>query len=101
MIITGATDGFRVVPFWKQWNAFLQINVEKNKHKHGVYVVPASALYYPPPHYGGYGLYVPPNFGGLAGGLQSGYRPMSLLFDDYKPMTATTLVWILIYENFV
>lgn len=95
--LLGSADGFRVVPFWKQWNAFLQVNIERNKHKHnGIYVVPASAFYYPP-YNNGYGFYVPPNIAELGGGLihpnalQSGYRPMPLLFDDYKPAT-TTLV---------
>lgn len=85
----GSTD-FHVVPFWKQWNALLQINIEKNKHKqNGIYVVPASPLYYPT--YDGYGFYVPHNFGGLGpgGGFQAGYRPMPLLLDDYKTMTTT------------
>lgn len=87
----GSTDGFRVVPFWKQWNALLQVNVEKNKHKHnGVYVLPASPFYYPPyaPYapYDNYGLhYAGLNYGGLGGG----YRPMPLLYDEYKPHTST------------
>lgn len=90
-----------MVPFWKQWNALLQINVEKNKHKHnGIYVVPASAIYYP--SYDGYGLYVPHNFGGLAHGtnFQPGYRPMPLLFDDYKTM-ATTVVCFFSISAFI
>lgn len=88
-----------MVPFWKQWNALLQINVEKNKHKHGIYVVPASALYYPPyaPYapYDNLGFYLPYNYAGLNGGGGVGLRPMPLLYDEFKPQSST-LVCLLI-----
>ncbi|XP_031618372.1 uncharacterized protein LOC116337716 [Contarinia nasturtii] len=89
---SGSSD-FHVVPFWKQWNALFQVNVEKNKHKHNneIYVLPASQFYYPP--YDSYGLYVPHMYGGLGGGGLVGNRlhgPMSLLLDEYN-FPATTL----------
>lgn len=95
---SGATD-FHVVPFWKQWNALFQVNVEKNKHKHNneIYVVPASHLFYPP--YDSYGLYVPHMYGGLAGAggalihPNRLHGPMPLLLDEYK-LPTTTLVCI-------
>lgn len=88
---SGSTD-FQVVPFWKQWNALLQVNVEKNKHKHnGVYIIPAPSYYYPP-YDNPYSFYYPPNFGGGLLHPNSLHRPMPLLFDDYK-QTTTTLVW--------
>lgn len=88
----GTSHGFHSTPFWKQWNALLQVNIEKNRH-HGVYVIPASSFYYPPA-YGGYGLYSPYNFDGIGGvgaggGGAGGHRP--ILFDEYK-VPATTLV---------
>lgn len=73
------------------------MNVEKNRH-HGVFVIPASSLYYPSyPSYGGYGLYSPYNLGeiggggGGSGGLQHPNQLRPSLFDDYKVST-TTLV---------
>lgn len=91
-----------MAPYWKQWNALLQVNIEKNKHKHnGVYIIPTSSLYYPP--YNNYGLYYPQNLAGLGGGLlnaaslgggllnAAGLRPTPYLFDEVKPST-TTLV---------
>lgn len=115
----GSSDGFHFAPFWKQWNALLQVNVEKHKNKfNGFYVVPASALYYPYDNYG-YGFHLPSSYGGLGGfgginslggglnslgglggvnGLGGGlanslsYRP-PLLLDENKAQT-TTLVRI-------
>lgn len=94
--LKGSSDGFRVAPFWKQWNAILQINIEKNRHNHnGVYVVPASLYYYPP--YDQLGYYPPPSLSGVNNGfplpsnsIQSPYRPM-ILFDDIKPPEAAQL----------
>lgn len=96
-IITGSSNGFHLTPFWKQWNALLQVNIEKNRN-HGIFVIPVSSLYYPP--YGGYGLYSPYNLAGIGGGGGGGvggggllqpnlFRPM--LFDDFK-VPSTTLV---------
>lgn len=93
--IKGSSDGFRLVPFWKQWNALFQINIEKNKHKHnGVYIVPAPLFYYPP--YDGFGYY-PSNFNGIGNkfpfhgnSFQSAFRPTALQFDETKPGTAIT-----------
>lgn len=44
-----AADGFRLTPFWKQWNAVLHVNVQKQKKPHGnVIIIPAgSVVYYP------------------------------------------------------
>lgn len=96
----GTSNGFHLTPFWKQWNALLQVNIEKNRH-HGIYVIPASSLYYPP--FGGYGVYSPYNLagiggggvggsgGGIGGGLLQSNLLRPTLFDDYK-LPTTTLV---------
>lgn len=88
--MTGSANGFHLTPFWKQWNALLQVNIEKNRH-HGIFVIPASSLYYP--SYGGYGLYSPYNLGGIGagGGLLQPNLLRPTLFDEYKVPT-TTLV---------
>lgn len=83
----GSSD-HQLVPFLRQWNALLQVNIEKHKQKHnGYYVVPTSAFYYPP--YDGYGFYVPHHFGGFHA---NHLRPTPFLFDEFKIPT-TTLVW--------
>ncbi|XP_055325293.1 uncharacterized protein LOC129579327 [Sitodiplosis mosellana] len=87
--LSGFTD-FHAVPFWKHWNALLQVNVQKNKHKHnGVYILPSSYFY--SPYDNPYAYYYPPNYP-IGGGLihpNSLQRPMPLLFDEYKQPTTT------------
>lgn len=90
----GSANGFHLAPFLRQWNALLQVNVEKNRH-HGVFVIPASSLYYPP-YGGGYGLYSPYNpynlgeIGGGGGGLLQPNLLRPSLFDDYKQQVSTS-----------
>lgn len=84
--ISGSSNGFGFIPFWKQWTAHLQINIEKNKHKNdGTYFIPAPIFYYYPKDFNG--LQYPQEFHN--GIYSSAFRPLPLLFDDFKTSTTT------------
>lgn len=86
-------DGFRVTPFWKQWNALIQFNIEKNKYKPGVYVVPESFLYHHqhPYSYGGYGFRYP-LYSPYGNNFSPFHASNSLLMDDLKPPAPLAMV---------
>lgn len=78
----GNSDSFRGGPFWKQWNAVLQLNVQKRKDPRGDFIVLPASLFY--------GNYHSPNSFAFAG---SGYYPngfgngpLNTQFDDAKPL---------------
>lgn len=82
-------DSFRILPFWKQWNALIQFNVEKNKFKPGVYILPESYFYH---HYPYNNIHYPyPLHGGGFPSVLGGAGP--ILMDELKPPASPAMVY--------